>query len=227
MAIYGYTRVSTLNQSGNTSIDDQHDVIRRVAQAQYGQEPDEVFSDPAVSGSVSLHLRPEGGRMVELLKPGDVVIVSKMDRMFRSAQDALNVSEDLKSRGVKLGDRADFDGSRCRTTIWAKFFFTMLGCGGRDGSVGRLTRGCGEGLAAKRERGGYAGGRPPFGFRARGKGRTAKLVEDEREQEAIVLMRELAEEGLGSRNISDIVNDRLGLDTNHMTVYRVLNREAA
>jgi len=50
-------------------------------------------------------------------------------------------------------------------------------------------------------------------------------VEDEREQEAIVLMRELAEEGLGSRNISDIVNDRLGLDTNHMTVYRVLNRE--
>ncbi len=156
MAIYGYTRVSTLNQSGNTSIDDQHDVIRRVAQAQYGQEPDEVFSDPAVSGSVSLHLRPEGGRMVELLKPGDVVIVSKMDRMFRSAQDALNVSEDLKSRGVKLVI-VQISTEPVQDNYLAKFFFTMLAAVAEmeRGAINTRVR---EGLAAKRERGGYAGG---------------------------------------------------------------------
>ena len=54
------------------------------------------------------------------------------------------------------------------------------------------------GKAAKIASGGYGGGRPPFGWRAEGK----ELVPEPREQEAIVLVRQLAEEGLSSRQIA-------------------------
>jgi hypothetical protein len=36
------------------------------------------------------------------LESGDIVIAAKLDRLFRSALDALKVVESLKTRGVKL-----------------------------------------------------------------------------------------------------------------------------
>jgi DNA invertase Pin-like site-specific DNA recombinase len=54
------------------------------------------------------------------------------------------------------------------------------------------------GRAAKMAIGGYAGGRPTFGWRAEGK----ELVPDEREQETIALARLLAHEGLSSRQVA-------------------------
>jgi hypothetical protein len=52
--------------------------------------------------------------------------------------------------------------------------------------------------AAKLAIGGYAGGRPPFGWRAEGK----ELVPDAKEQEVIALARHLAAEGLSSRQVA-------------------------
>jgi DNA invertase Pin-like site-specific DNA recombinase len=54
------------------------------------------------------------------------------------------------------------------------------------------------GRAAKMAIGGYAGGRPPFGWRAEGK----ELVPEEREQQVIALARVLSSEGLSSRQIA-------------------------
>ena len=45
------------------------------------------------------------------LKKGDIVIAPKLDRLFRSALDALQVVEDLKKRGVSL-HLLDLGGSR-------------------------------------------------------------------------------------------------------------------
>ncbi len=56
----------------------------------------------------------------------------------------------------------------------------------------------GAGKAAKLAVGGYAGGHPPFGWRAEGK----ELVPHEREQEVIALARHLAQEGLSCRQIA-------------------------
>ena len=58
--------------------------------------------------------------------------------------------------------------------------------------------GMAAGRAAKLATGGYAGGRPPFGWRAEGK----QLVPDEREQEIIALARQLTREGLSSRQVA-------------------------
>ncbi len=40
--------------------------------------------------------------MLAKLQAGDVVVAAKLDRVFRSALDALQVCEDFKKRGVAL-----------------------------------------------------------------------------------------------------------------------------
>ena len=45
---------------------------------------------------------PEGKALLAILKPGDVIITPKLDRMFRSALNALRVLEGLKQQGVSL-----------------------------------------------------------------------------------------------------------------------------
>ena len=47
-------------------------------------------------------LRPEGAKLLAAVRPGEAVVAAKMDRMFRSAADALRVSEDFKCRRISL-----------------------------------------------------------------------------------------------------------------------------
>jgi putative DNA-invertase from lambdoid prophage Rac len=85
----------------------------------------EVFVEEGVSGSIAE--RPEGGKLFARLKKGDVVIAPKLDRLFRSALDALQVVEDLKKRGVSLhlldlgGDVSGNGMSKVFMTIVASF----------------------------------------------------------------------------------------------------------
>ncbi len=67
-----------------------------------GQRLDAVFVERGVSGSVPLVQRPEGARLWAGLRRGDTVVAAKLDRLFRSALDALQAVEDLKTRGVSL-----------------------------------------------------------------------------------------------------------------------------
>jgi putative DNA-invertase from lambdoid prophage Rac len=57
-----------------------------------------VFVERGVSGSKPLGERLEGVRLLAVLKAGDVVITAKLDRMFRSALNALDVLGQLKDR---------------------------------------------------------------------------------------------------------------------------------
>jgi DNA invertase Pin-like site-specific DNA recombinase len=61
---------------------------------------DKVFVERGVSGSMPLSDRPQGAALLAALKPGDVVIIAKLDRMFRSALDALDVLGRLKEGGI-------------------------------------------------------------------------------------------------------------------------------
>ena len=55
-----------------------------------------------VSGPVPLADRPEGRRLLETIGKGDIVITAELDRMFRSANDALGTPEELKDQSVAL-----------------------------------------------------------------------------------------------------------------------------
>ena len=67
-----------------------------------GLTVDRMFVERGASGSVRLSERAEGSALPAVLKAGDVVITRKLDRMFRSALDALDVLAKLKARNVSL-----------------------------------------------------------------------------------------------------------------------------
>jgi DNA invertase Pin-like site-specific DNA recombinase len=53
------------------------------------------FHRPGISGGMPLGKRPAGKRLLEIVRPGDIVIAARMDRCFRSALDALETIESL------------------------------------------------------------------------------------------------------------------------------------
>src|SRR4051812_29290211 len=124
MAVYGYVRVSTVRQSDEgESLDVQERTIRGYALMR-GMDLDRVFVERAVSGSVPLADRPQGAALLELAKPGDAIITPKLDRMFRSALDALDVLSKLRDRRVAL-HMVDLGGDVATNGI-SKLVFTIL-----------------------------------------------------------------------------------------------------
>ena len=78
----------------------------------------------AVSGSLPLAERPQGKLLLASLKPGDVVVTAKLDRMFRSALNALDVLAQLKAAGVSL-HMIDLGGDVTGNGV-SKLVFTIL-----------------------------------------------------------------------------------------------------
>ena len=58
--------------------------------------------DAATSGSTGLQRREAGKRLIADVTAGDHIIVTKGDRLFRSAKNALEIAEVLRERGVEL-----------------------------------------------------------------------------------------------------------------------------
>jgi DNA invertase Pin-like site-specific DNA recombinase len=84
--VFGNLRVSTSEQaSSGDSLETQRQQVTGYAMMK-GWQVAIFFVEAGVSGSVPLAERPEGKRLVEVVKPGDVVITPKLDRMFRSAR---------------------------------------------------------------------------------------------------------------------------------------------
>jgi putative DNA-invertase from lambdoid prophage Rac len=108
MAVYGYCRVSTLRQANEgESLDVQQRQLEGYAHM-HGLTFAEIAVEEGVSGSVPVEDRPVGGRLFAKLARGDIVIAAKLDRLFRSALDALKVS--------RPSERA---ASSCICSIWA------------------------------------------------------------------------------------------------------------
>jgi DNA invertase Pin-like site-specific DNA recombinase len=82
-----------------------------------------IFSEKASGKSTSG--RPELAKALKAMGPGDVLVVTKLDRVARSARDLLNIIiGELDGRGfVSLGD------SWCDTTNeMGRFMLTVMDC---------------------------------------------------------------------------------------------------
>jgi putative DNA-invertase from lambdoid prophage Rac len=161
MKVYGYCRVSTTEQAdGGVSLDAQQQQITGYAMMK-GWQVAEFFIERAVSGSVPLADRPRGERLLSLAGKGDVIITAKLDRMFRSAADALVTLEEFKAAEVGL-HMIDLGGDVCGNGI-SKMVFTILSAvaeNERDRIRERI-RDAKRHLASQ---GIYAGGKRPFGW---------------------------------------------------------------
>src|SRR5271165_3313899 len=190
MATFGYCRVSTAKQAAEgESLDVQRRQIEGYA-LMHGLALDDVVIEEGVSGSVPVAERPGAGPLFASLKEGDVVIAPKLDRLFRSALDALQVVEMLKARGVKLhlldlgGDIAGNGLSKLFLTIAAAF---------AEAERDRIRERVGQVKADQKAHGRYLGGKVPFGYSL---GPAGELVADEPQQSAIREMTALRAESV-------------------------------
>jgi len=190
---YIYARVSSDGQAedGTTSIPEQLRKGHALATMRGVASGDTAdFIDAGVSGTIALCERPAGKEMLASARPGDVLVAAKLDRMFRSASDALVTAKLLQDRGVDL-ILIDLGIDPVTANGASKLFFGMLAVFA-DFERDRINERTKDGIRAKRAKQGYLGGAVPFGFRVEGKGREAKLVPDEREREIIKMVRDMA-----------------------------------
>lgn len=140
--IYGYARVSTLNQDLNVQI------------AQLKAAGAEVIYSEKYTGTKKD--RPEFTKLLSELKSGDTLVVTKLDRFARSTIDAITTVKELFARGVKInvlnmGMIEDTVTGRLILTIFSGFAEFE-----RDLIVERTQ----EGKAIAKQREGFTEGRP-------------------------------------------------------------------
>ena len=130
-----------------------------------------------------------------------MVLTPKLDRMFRSALDALNVLGSLRKGGISL-HMIDLGGDVTGNGV-SKLVFTILSAvaeAERDRTRERVT----ETKRDQRRRGRYLGGTPPFGWRVGEDGGQIAIAE---QQVAIGKMRRLKAQGLSLRTIAERMNE--------------------
>jgi len=215
MATYGYARVSTNRQADEgESLDVQERQIAGYALMQ-GLTVDRTFVERGVTGSIPLGERQQGAALLAVLKPGDVVVTAKLDRMFRSALDALDVLSKLKARGVSL-HMIDLGGDVTGNGV-SKLVFTILSAVA-EAERDRIRERVSQVKADQKQRGRYLGGKVPFGFVLVKRGDDHVLEADDRQQAAIATVRRMRAEGTPLRTIRSALADaghRLSLDAIH------------
>lgn len=116
MKIYGYARVSTKGQdSYGNGLDVQLETLKE-------RKCDYIYQE-TITGTK--RDRPELQRMLSEIEKGDIVIVTKLDRIARSAKDGLIVIDEILERGasVEIMNMGKFDntslGKLTRTILLA------------------------------------------------------------------------------------------------------------
>ena len=209
MACYGYVRVSTERQaSEGESLAVQERTIGGYA-TMHGLRLSRVFIEAGVSASVPLASRPAGSELLAGLSPGDAIVAPKLDRMFRSAIDALANLELLKGKGVSL-HLLDLGGDVTGNGI-AKLVFTILSAVA-EAERDRIRERIATVKADQRSRGRYLGGRVPFAHRLTSEG---DVVPD---QAILGTIARLHRQGLTHREIAAKVDG----GPSHTTIGRIL-----
>lgn len=91
MAIYGYFRVSTQKRKGEKEKRRQQDYERqKFLFAQSGISFDKIFEE-RISGGIRGDERDEFKKMLELLKPGDMVVFTETSRFGRNYKDCFDI----------------------------------------------------------------------------------------------------------------------------------------
>ena len=144
--LIGYARVST---------DDQNLRAQVSALKAHGVMPRHIFKDKASGAKAE---RPGLDACLAALKPGDVLIVWRLDRLGRSLKHLIETVEHLQAHGVGL--RSLQDGVMDTTSASGQLIFSMFSALAQfeRNLISERTR---AGLAATRKRG-RSGGRKPM-----------------------------------------------------------------
>src|SRR5262249_15854474 len=156
----------------------------------------ETFEDPGISAGKPLASRPAGSRLLTAAKKTKaVVVVAKLDRLFRSVADAASIIADFEKKRIQLVAITEgFDTTNPYGRAMAQMarVFAEL----ERAMIRERTRGA---MSVKRARGERIRGHAPFGWEFDLGGR---LVANANEQQIIAYMRQLRAEDMSYRGIA-------------------------
>jgi DNA invertase Pin-like site-specific DNA recombinase len=143
MAVVGYARVST---NGQTLASQEAQLAAAGCAKVYAEKVSGVRTD-----------RAKLTKLLKGLEPGDVVIVTRLDRLARSTRDLLNILDSVTKAGASFKSLGDAWADT--TTPHGRLILTVLG-GLAEFERELIRARTGEGRARARERGVHMG-RPP------------------------------------------------------------------
>jgi len=92
--VFAYCRVSTTEQATENQ-------RRDIEAAGFAVHPRRIIEE-CISGSVSADQRPGFQRVMDRLEPGDILVVTKLDRLGRNAMDVRATVERLQTVDVRV-----------------------------------------------------------------------------------------------------------------------------
>jgi DNA invertase Pin-like site-specific DNA recombinase len=143
MTVYGYARVST---NGQTLASQDAQLAAAGCAKVYSEKISGVRSD-----------RPELAKLLKRLQPGDMVVVTRLDRLARSTRDLLNILDAIGRAGASFKSLADAWADT--STPHGRLILTVLG-GLAEFERELIRARTGEGRARAKARGVHMG-RPP------------------------------------------------------------------
>jgi len=91
---FAYCRVSTVGQTTENQ-------IQEIKAAGFNLQPQRAIEE-TISGSTSTNERAGFNKLLERMEPGDVLVVTKLDRLGRNAIDVQSTVELLESKGIRV-----------------------------------------------------------------------------------------------------------------------------
>lgn len=200
----GYVRVSTAEQVDGFGLAAQRKVIRDYCRSN-GLRLVATFADEGVSGSNGLETRIGLAEALAALRAGSgaCLVVYRLDRLARDLILQETLVQRLRDQGtpVRSATEADLDtDTDDPTKVLIRQIVGAVGQYERAVIRGRMM----AGKAAKRDQGGYAGGRPPYGKKAEGR----QLVDDPETAKVVALVGRLRGEGRSYRDIANSLTER-------------------
>ncbi|MEE9129858.1 MAG: recombinase family protein [Phycisphaerales bacterium] len=218
----GYTRVSPRDQAADAiSLVSQRRKIEAYA-VLHELELVEVIEDAGYSAK-SLD-RPGMAVLLRLIRGRKVgvVVIAKLDRITRSVRDLGDLVELFQRSGVEFASVADHIDT---STASGRLVLNVMGSVSQweREAIGERTS---EALAVMRSNGRRISRHAPYGYRLNSQG----WIEDEHEQRAISLMRQLRGDGLSLRQIAAELDqqghrNRRGRRLSAQTIANVLKRD--
>ena len=227
-----YARVSSEEQAapGRTSIDEQIRHCER-ALATTGIPRVGIWRDEGFTGVSRLSERPVGRELFAAAKPGEIIVLYRLDRFSRNTMLGLADIEELRQRGTGLFIAADhrwIPPAGGELDPLAEFNLQqgiVLAQLERDTLVARTE----AGRRAQLQRGYWPWGVAPYGWKREHDGRGYRLVVDDNEQTVLAIMGRCYRRDASVPKITDVLNkagfrNRRGERFEYSAVYSTLKK---
>lgn len=218
-----YTRVSTAEQAKDGFSIEEQERKCKAAIVSKGWEYVGTYSDPGISG-----MTMDRAQLQQMLtaienKEIDAVVIYKLDRLSRKQRDTMAIIEDVFLKNdialVSLNETLD------TSTPWGRAMIGILSSFNQmEGENIKMRTDMGR--KAKAAQGGYAGGKPPIGYRVE----NGNFVIVPEEAEIVRLVFDMRKEGGTMIGIADALNERgyrtkKGYLFKHSAIQNILNNE--